>query len=563
MELLKSNVLNTENTIMTINATMMHLSSILSKSLGPYGATTIIQDKFTVNHAITKDGYTILNKLKFDNEVADTILDIVKKVSRNLVKEVGDGSTSSIIIAQKLFSELQRVQTEHDVPKKDIVDSLDALSEILVDVIKLNAIPIDDSNFRVVQNIATVSNNNDEEAGRLVHDIYKEIGANGFISLETSPTSLDSYEVTNGIELPRGYISDAFANKPDKVTCELEKPFVLMSLEALVEEDLNDLQEIIGETAKLQRPLIIISKGYDTEVRNFLTINKMQNRDALQIVAVDYALVNKHQNDSFEDLSAYVGATIYNRFEMEEPSINFGMLGICNRVEVNERTTRIIEGFKDEKRVNERIQVIEQQMEHINKKDKYVDTTEEMFQLRKRIADLNCQVATLRVGGNSEIEKETRKFLMEDAIFACQSAIRHGYISGGNLIIPRIIRKGFFGIVKRLTANKSLLRMFDNEAERESFFIEFLNCISQSFEHSYISVLQNRYDNLEHNTQIVTECIEADQILNLKTNKYEEIGETSIINSVETDIQIMKATFSIIGLLATSNQFVSVQYQKN
>jgi len=152
---------------------------------------------------------------------------------------------------------------------------------------------------------------------------------------------------------------------------------------------------------------------------------------------------------------------------------------------------------------------------------------------------------------------------MEDAIFACQSAIRHGYISGGNLIIPRIIRKGFFGIVKRLTANKSLLRMFDNEAERESFFIEFLNCISQSFEHSYISVLQNRYDNLEHNTQIVTECIEADQILNLKTNKYEEIGETSIINSVETDIQIMKATFSIIGLLATSNQFVSVQYQKN
>jgi chaperonin GroEL len=557
----KSNVVNQTETREYIGRTLETLNDILSKSLGPYGATTIIQDKLSMNHAITKDGYTILNKIKFDNEIATTILEIVKKVSRNLVKEVGDGSTSAIVVSNALFQQLLKVSNEHNIPRKDILEVLEAYEKALSELVEKESIAITEENFDKIRSIASVSNNNDDKAGDLIFHIYEKIGGNGFISLETSTNVEDSYIITEGIELPRGNISSIYANKPDKTTTEFEKPFIFMCNEALDENDLAMMAEVLGKAMKFARPLVVIAKGYDTEVKNFFHINKIQNR-ALDVAVVDYAIVNNYHRESFEDLAIYLGASIYDKYGGERPSeFDVERLGNCAKAIINETSSKFIEGFGEREKIDERIGLIEDQMKEVEKKEKYIDTTEEIFQLRKRIANLNCLIATLYVGGSSDLERETRKYLMEDAVFACQSAIRSGYVTGGNLIIPRVMKDNWNDIIFDMTKNNELVKTLVHHEDRKQFFNNFSEALYRAFAESFYTVLTNKYGAISENYEKIEHCIDNNLIFNLKKNTFEKLEETSIINSVKTDIEIMKASFSIIGLLATSNQFVSVQYQ--
>jgi chaperonin GroEL len=557
----KSNVINQEKTSQLISDTLSTLTEILSKSLGPYGSTTIIQDKLSMNHTITKDGYTILNKIKFDNEVSTTILEFVKKVSRSLVKEVGDGSTSAIMISNSLFKELDSLIKHHNVPRKDIIDILSSYEKELTKLVTELAVPITEENFNKVKAIASVSNNNDDKAGDLIFHIYEKIGANGFISLETSTNTEDSYIISEGIELPRGHISNVFANKPDKITADFEKPLVFICNDILDENDMDLMANVMGTAClNLKRPLVVIAKGFDMEIKNFFHINKMQNRQ-LDVTVVDYAIVNDFHRDSLEDLATYLGATWYNKYEQEHlTEFPFERFGACARAIVNETSSKFIEGFGERTKIDERVELIEAKIKEVEKKEKYIDTSEEIYELRKRIANLNCLIATLYVGGTTDLEKETRKFLMEDAVFACQSALKHGYVSGGNLIIPRVLNRLEEEISNRMVMNEDLVRTITGE-QREKFFSEFHNSLMEAFTFSFLTVMSNKVGSLEDPYTFIDEMLDNETIYNLKTDKYEKIQETSIINSVKTDIEIMKATFSIIGLLVTSNQFVSVQYQ--
>lgn len=558
---LKSNVINQEKTSQLISDTLSTLTNILSKSLGPYGSTTIIQDKLSMNHTITKDGYTILNKIKFDNEVSTTILEFVKKVSRNLVKEVGDGSTSAIMISYSLFQELDSLIRSYNVPRKDIIDILSAYEKELTKYVTDLATPITEENFDKVKAIASVSNNNDDKAGDLIFHIYEKIGVNGFISLETSTNTEDSYVISEGIELPRGHISNVFANKPDKITADFEKPLVFICNDSLDENDMDLLADVMGKAClNLKRPLVIIAKGYDFEVKNFFHINKMQNRQ-LDVTVVDYAIVNDSHRDTLEDLAIYLGAEWYDKYGGEQlTEFPLERFGSCSKSIVNETSSKFIEGKGEKEKIDERVALIEEKIKEVEKKDKFIDTSEETFHLRKRIANLNCLIATLYVGGTTDLEKETRKYLMEDAVFACQSALKHGYVSGGNLIIPRVLNRMQGTISTEMIANKDLVRTIEG-ANRVQFFNDFHNCLMEAFTFSFLTVMANKVGDLEDSYEFIQKMLDNDTIYNLKNDKFEDIGTTSIINSVKTDVEIMKATFSIIGLLVTSNQFVSVQYQ--
>ena len=182
-----------------------------------------------------------------------------------------------------------------------------------------------------------------------------------------------------------------------------------------------------------------------------------------------------------------------------------------------------------------------------------------MFKLKKRIASLQNSTANLYIGGNSEIERNTRQFLFEDSILAVRSAIEYGYVIGGNLIIPRILDTHTDEIVEKIITNKAFNHLYSDEELREPFKEEiesFIYTISKCFKNSFERVLFNANFPRERINEIVSICISKDQIYNLKTRHYEKDKETKIINSAQTDIEIMKACFSIIGLLGTSNQFL-------
>lgn len=554
---INGNINNDKTTKGVIKKTIDNLTTTLSRTLGPYGSTTIIEDRIN-GHIITKDGYTVLNKIQYDNEISKTILDIIKKISRSLVKEVGDGSTSSILVSNELFKGIEQLQKDYKIAPKDILDVLSKLEVIITDMVKEEAIEITEENMDVLSKIASISNNNDENAGDVIFNLYKKIGVNGFITLENSHNENDNFEIKNGIEYDYGYITDIFANQKNRVDCEFEKPFVFMCNDSITEEDMDLLMEkVLGYSMKASRPLVVIAKNYDFEMQNFFKINKQQHRDKFQVVPVQYPFSGSEFYDRFEDVAIYLGGQVYDkRAGMKPEEFTIDMLGECNKSFINEDVTRLIEGQGKKDDIDARIELLNRELKDLSKADGNIDTAPREFELKKRIATLKTQIATLFVGGKTEMERETRKFLMEDATYACQSALKHGYISGGNLVIPRIIKKRKNDIISKLEGY-NLCRSLDGE-NKVLFTHSVLDMVLDSFTKSFHTVLSNKLVDKEDMDDIVTTCVDEDVIFNLISDKYENVENTSIINSCMTDIQIMKASFSIIGLLATSNQFISL-----
>lgn len=548
---IRSNVLNRKITNELITATLKDIAENLANSLGPFGSTSILEDPIA-NHIISKDGYTILGKFKYNNEVSQTVFEIIKKISRSLVREVGDGSTSSIIIASKLYEEIENYLNIINISPKIIIKVLKTLEDVLERRIKDKAIPITSDNFQKIEDIATVSNNNDRELGKLIANLYKEVGVDGFITLENSKTEKDYYEIKDGYEIQRGFIDSVFINAKNKVDFEAEKPLIFICNDTLNEDDLEYLQAVVGNvTMSLKRPLVIIAKDYDSEVVNFLKINKIQNRE-LNIVAIDYSLANLSNRESLEDFATYVDAKIYDKYGLNVPTtFDISMMGRCEKVIVSEKSSRFIEGSGKKADVEGRIEYLNEQLEALKLKDEKEDMSFEIFKLQKRISALSSTIATFYVGGNSEIEKENRKFLLEDSIYACQSTLRNGYIIGGNLIIPLILLHNEVAVIKEVEE-----RLIADKLE-EGLVSDIVRLVKESFEIAFQTVLKNYKNDKQYISDVLNNCLEEEKIFNLTTLEYETIDETTVINSASTDIEIMKATFSIIGLLATSNQFVS------
>lgn len=572
---LYSNIIDDEKTEYMINYTLETLANSLSKSVGPYGCNTILQD-MTGNHSITKDGYTIFKELKLDNDISRTILDIIRNISLKLVNEVGDASTSSILIAYSLYNTLKQykpinwnVQSKgKPLSPKLIKDILKYLEDELISLIKDVAIPINNDNFDVVTKIASISNNNDYILGNLIKEIYSKIGKDSFITIERSVTSEDYYEISNGYEINDGYLDTRFINNTKEMLYEGESPIIFISNSLLDEDDLEPLlQPLCGFALSKMKDLVIIAKGYTEEVYNFLAINKQRNKD-LSVCPISTVLGTENREELLKDLSIYVGnEMIYdkNYFTPQKYKDEFFgfdemcLLGTCKKVISDKKQTKFILGEYNNGDYLDRIAELETTIKHCKEKAKREENDMELFELEKRLNKLKGNIATIYVGGNTEIEKKNRRYLIDDSIHAVRSALNNGYVIGGNLLIPYIIEYQTEELSKTI---KDKIKKDLNIDISLSLLESFIESVGESFEFSYKCVLRNTYMNNSKSNDIITNCFYNEKntllIYNVLTNEYEDITETSVINSADTDIQIMHSVFSIIGLLITSNQFISL-----
>lgn len=560
---MQTNIIDEETTQAIIGQTFSKIATSISNSLGPYGSNTIIKDPYGIEHSITKDGYTILNKIRFDGSMQQTILNIILKVSKALVQEVGDASTSSVIVAEALYKELIEFFNKNILPRKDVLDTLTEVQNIVEKYIFKYSKKLE--NKEQLAKVASISNNNDKKIGEMVAAIYEELNFQGFINLELSPNERTFHKITNGIEVDRGYINFIFTNQADKVTAIYEEPRILMCNDILTEEDQDFLAQILEVVLASEIPLVIIAKGYSSEIINILTCNKAKFREKFPILPIEYSLKNLKQHEAFEDLAIYLGATIYDKYNNnvippEKAAAFFAHeLGKCNKVVCNEKRTSFIEGNFNEEMREDRLKLIDEKIEKLNEKKNYSDIDIEKYELEKRKNVLKGKIANLYVGGESDIEKKTRRDLVEDSIYSCKSAIEYGYVLGGNLIIPHILKHHHDEIKETILSNEEIFMGFD-ERERERFVGELLVLIQKSFLVSFQRVLFNKFKDTDKAEKRALKCIEKDDliILNLKKNKFESINDSDVINSAKTDIEIMRSVFSIIGLLASSNQMLSL-----
>lgn len=546
---IRSNIIIENNYKRIAKETLEIISDTLSKSLGYYGSNTILEDK-AFGHVITKDGYTILNKIKFNNTTSTTILEIIKNISRDLVREVGDGSTSSIVIADNLFKAINESEIIKKYPMKIILESLDEIQEAIIKGMDNYSTPITDENFDIVRKIATISNNNDAKIGGMIHDIYKQIGHEGFIYIEKSHTEEDYYEIVDGIELGRGYISPDFANQANKRECILQEPFILLCNDRLDSTDLNLLLDVVGNLmAQHGKPVVIIAKSFSVEFVSCWQINIRENKRAgkeLPICLIDYSFANNNAYETFDDLATYVGAIVYNKRDGETPDNFLQILGGCDKIIVNDNSTKIIGRKGKDEDIENRIQYINTYIEDLKNEEGFKDVSSQLYFMQKRVANLKGKIVKFYVGGATDIEKENKKFLIEDSIFAVKSAMKYGYVAGGNLTIPRIFKDTI-----EISCN-------DDTEFKYVLYEELKKLIENAFIECYAKVLRNSdlFDNDEAILETIDSCLENETIFNLKTRKFESIKDTDIINSSRTETMILKSAISIIGLLATSNQFI-------
>lgn len=572
----ESNIIGEERTRAVIEATLEDISEKISNTLGPYGESSLCRDIVGENHVLSKDGYTVLKKIKYKDFLPVTILDIIRKISKSLVKEVGDGSTSSVIIANAFYKELNHLFKKYRIPKKEALECLDVLEEIIErDITKFSK---QIENVDELSKIACISNNNDTKLGNVVANLYDEIGRDGFITLSLSPNKNTYYEIKSGIEFFGGFTNFIFANKEDKTTCILDENVkIFMCNGILGPEDFSFIADLMGTiTQSRKEKLLLIAKGFSSDIKNMAYANKeycisQGKEEEFPVCMVEYGLNSIKDINRFEDLAYYVNCTIYDKENScetltEKDTIHWlEKLGSCEKSIITDKTTQIIEGERNEEVFNRRIEFLE---EKINEKENELESNpgnkkinDEIYELKLRKSTLLCQIANLYVGGESEIEKNSRMYLLEDSIFSCKSALKYGYVLGGNLIIPIILNNNMELITKELCENEELLVSKSNDKiQKATIIAELLCAVKRAFEHSFYKVLSNRYvdENYEETYAIVDECVNERKIFNLKKNKYESMEETSVINSSMTDIKIMKSVFSIIGQLINCNQFISV-----
>lgn len=578
-----SNIVDEQAAITYIRSTMQIIAKTLASTLGPEGSTTILQDREGA-HLITKDGLDVVSRLTFSNQIAQTVLDVVRSISREQVGTVGDGSTSTIIVANALYQELTSEENNElfkKISPKTILDILNDISDYLEEELKLKAAPLSED-FKELEKIAGIAMNNDIDGGKMIAEIYQNVGKNGFIHLDKFERyEKDFIDYKKGITWKRGYIDTFYGEmEPYEAGKVIHKePMVFITDGSITYEDCeNYFKDIIPHVCNvLNKELVIIANYITDEARNFFKtarnyhkINPRQSEKVFTIVDIEQS--TDTGKNLLKDIALVCGCDIFKKDEMAISEIlirlqdgytkddKYKFFGKVLSATINKSSTDFIcdEDMLSKERLEEKNKKVRELEEEIAELElKVVLTNDErhrLFESRLRISDLLNKSAILHIGGKSKQERDTRQRLIEDAILASKSAIDHGYIIGGNLAIP-VILDNPNKLINRLIEKFKYLSL------SKRFYQTFISIIKKSFLESYTNVLNNSYLSDDEISGIIKHCVSKKSIYNLKTKKMETLSNTNIINSTDTDIQIMKSTISLIGLLATSNQFITVTPQ--
>lgn len=513
---------------------MIGLRDTLSLSYGPLGSNTLINDN--LRPVITKDGYTILKALKFYSPLEMMLHELVKKISYNLVKTVGDGSTSAIIAASYIYESLLNVRNSFD-NKKDLQDFLNDYSEALIKHIKENLTYKINSSTRsnVIKTISNLSNNNDRDIGEKISEIFNRIPNLDFISdirIELNPADTEekiSYSTQSGFKYNCQFANQSYMKSSS--SCVINNPLIFSSYE-FFNIHYEEAKKLYNRT---KRPILVLAEVIDRETLSNAVVSYLKDNQEIYIVRVPDN-TSERNHDMFIDLLIYVDSDPYSSDTFNESS-----LGGCERVEIYGNNAIFIRGAGytgNTDIYHNRIKELKDKFDSIP-----VNYPAERGIYRKRFANLTAFSVKVLVGGVTDEEKKARFFLVEDSILACKSAMRDGYSFGSNASL--FIASKPANVIKNLKKQEKL---------SNPVVIESLEYLFESFTNLYYTASKVIYEKQSWKNIIKNQ---DEAVFNILTGNMEDIDKTTVISPVETDIQILKASMSIVGMLLSINQFIS------
>ena len=501
------------------------LANAVKVTLGPKGRNVVIDKKFG-GPSITKDGVTVAKEIELEDALENMGAQMVKEVASKTADMAGDGTTTATVLAQAIITTgLKNVAAGAN--PMDLKRGIDKAVKIIISDIEKQSKKVGNS-YEMIEQVASISANNDNEIGSLIATAMKKVKTEGVITVEEAKGTETTVEVVEGMQFDRGYLSPYFITDADKMETELENPYILIYDKKI--STMKDLLPILEQTAKAGRPLMIIAEDVDGEALSTLVVNKI--RGALKVSAVKAPGFGDRRKAMLEDIAILTNGTVISEergFALETATLE--MLGSCEKIVTDKDNTTIINGEGDSESIKARVNQIKAQIESTT-------SDYDREKLQERLAKLAGGVAVLYVGAASEMEMKEKKDRVDDALSATRAAVEEGIVAGGGVAIVRAAKK-----LEKLSG--------ENDDEQTG-----INIIERSLEEPLRQIVANA--GMEGSV-IVNKVKEGknDFGFNAKTEKFENMMKAGIIDPAKVVRVALQHAASVAGMLLTTECVIS------
>ena len=501
------------------------LANAVKVTLGPKGRNVIIEKKFGAPH-ITKDGVSVAKEIELSDPYQNMGAQIVKEVASKTNDKAGDGTTTATVLAQSIITVgLKNVAAGAN--PMDLKRGIDKAVAKVVDSIKSQAIEVDDD-IKKIEQVATISANNDSEIGKLIADAMARVKKEGVITVEEAKGTNTTVDVVEGMQFDRGYLSPYFVTNTEKMECEMENPFILIHDKKI--SNLKDILPLLEASVQAGRPLLVIAEDIDGEALTTLVVNRL--RGSLKICAVKAPGFGDRRKEMLQDIAILTGGTVISEEQgIQLASATIEMLGKAEKITVNKDNTTIVNGAGSKEAIAQRVAQIKAQIEAT--KSDY-----DREKLQERLAKLAGGVAVLYVGAPSEVEMKEKKDRVDDALSATRAAVEEGIVPGGGVALIRAIDS---------------LNGVTGENDDETTGIEI---VKRAIEEPLRQIVANAGKEGAVYVQKVKEG-KGDYGYNARTDKFENFFEAGVIDPAKVTRVALENAASIAGMLLTTECVIS------
>ncbi len=492
-------------------------------TLGPRGRNVIL-DK-AMHPIVSNDGVTIAKEIELHDKFENIGAKLLKEVASKTQDTAGDGTTTAILLAQKLIHEGLKNVTAGANPI-EIKHGLEKATAKIIEHLKEKTIVVD--NKEKIKQVATISANNDAEIGGLIADAMERVGKGGVITVEEAKSVETTLDVVEGMQFEKGFISPYMATDHEKMIAELDNPYILITDKKI--SSMKEIVPILEKIAQESASLLIIAEDVEGEAMTTLVLNLL--RGAIKVCAVKSPSFGDEQKDVLEDIAILTGGNVVSENKgIKLESVTEDALGRAKKVKVDGEKTVIIEGLGDKKEIEKRIKHIENKIKNEASEYKITD-------LKKRLAKLSGGVAVVNVGAATETEMKEKKMRIDDALNATQAAIEEGVVVGGGITLFR---------AKKILENLKL----END---QHIGVSILN---SALEEPLRQIAKNSG---RESAEVISKIKDSNSEhfgYNAKTDKFEDLLNSGVIDPTKVVRNALQNAVSIAGMIITTETLIT------
>lgn len=506
------------------------LANAVKVTLGPKGRNVIIEKKFGAP-AITKDGVTVAKEIELEDPFENMGAQLVKDVASKTNDVAGDGTTTATVLAQAIIGPGLKSIVAGANPM-DLKRGIDKAVLSVVGELRNLSVKVG-KDFNKIQQVATISANNDEEIGKLIAEAMQKVSTEGVITVEEAKGTETEVKVVEGMQFDRGYLSPYFVTNAEKMECEMEKPFILIYDKKV--SSMKDLLPILEKVVQTGRGLLIIAEDVESEALATLVVNRL--RGSLKVVAVKAPGFGDRRKAMLQDIAILTGGTVISEelgYKLDDTQID--QLGVAEKVTIDKDNTTIINGSGKKDAIAGRVKEIKAQIETTT-------SDYDREKLQERLAKLSGGVAVLYVGAATEVEMKEKKDRVDDALHATRAAVEEGTIPGGGVALIRTI---------------SVLDKLKGGNEDEQVGIDIVKIALES-------PLRQIAENAGVEGSIVVHNVKngkKDYGYNARTETYEDLYKAGVIDPTKVTRVALENAASIASMILTTECAVTEKVEK-